>query len=115
MEAGMAQATNDRTTGSSAEDFEALREDLRRLRADMDKLVGSLTKEQKGRAEQLRQAAEEKLGQARDRAKDSLDSAAALGRESMATLERSVAERPLTTLLAAFGAGIAIGHLLRRR
>jgi ElaB/YqjD/DUF883 family membrane-anchored ribosome-binding protein len=111
----MAQTAGGKTTESSAEDFEALREDLRQLRTDLDKLVGSLTEEQKGRAAQLRQAAEEKLGQARAKAKESLDSAAAIGKESLASVERTVAERPLTTLLAAFGLGLAIGHMLRRR
>jgi ElaB/YqjD/DUF883 family membrane-anchored ribosome-binding protein len=111
----MAQSASEKTAGSSAEDFEALREDLRRLRADVDKLVGSLADEQRGKADQLKRSAEEKLGKARDKARESIDSAATFGRESVATLERTVAERPLTSVLAAFGVGIAIGHLLRRR
>ena len=98
-----------------AEDFEALQKDLRALRSDMDRLVASLTQEQKAKADRLKASAEEVYGKAREKARDSLDNAAALGRELVATLERSVAERPLTTLLAAFGVGMAIGHFLRRR
>ena len=90
----------DRVTGATKsieEDLAALREDLKTLSAS----VAGLAKEKGGEFRAELGARAEKV--------------AASGRQATESVQDTVRERPITSVLAAFGVGVLIGHLLDRR
>jgi ElaB/YqjD/DUF883 family membrane-anchored ribosome-binding protein len=103
------------TRNDPAADVEALKADLARLRDDLSALRKDLTG-----------AASERFGEAREAGKAKLDAmrteldrlTAELKGQGVATLdeaERLIRDRPMTSLLAAFGIGLLLGHLFDRR
>jgi ElaB/YqjD/DUF883 family membrane-anchored ribosome-binding protein len=77
-------------------DIDALRGDFASLQADLQTLTKTLAR------------------RAKSAASDTADDLLARGRDGMAAVEGHVAERPLASLLIAFGAGVALGKLLDR-
>ena len=88
------------TTGASrndlSSDMNALKKDLAALRDDLAGMATSLGKEAKHRA-----------AAARDSVQESVQS-------SLSSAETCVRERPLTSVLVAFGAGVLISKLLSK-
>lgn len=78
-------------------DIDALRSDFAALQSDLQALTRTLAR------------------RARTAAADTADDLLARGRDGVAAVEGQVAERPLASLLIAFGAGVALGKLLDRR
>jgi ElaB/YqjD/DUF883 family membrane-anchored ribosome-binding protein len=78
-------------------DIEILKADLAKIKDDLASLAGSLVDRGRQSARAVRQTIEDKVG------------------SSVDALESFVEERPLTTVMLAFGAGIVTAMLLRRR
>jgi ElaB/YqjD/DUF883 family membrane-anchored ribosome-binding protein len=87
-------------SGEAAAEFEKIRHDLASLREDLAELVKTLTSE-----------AGDEMPEELRRLYASLSDK---GRRTAKTITREVEERPLTTLLLAFGVGFIGGSLLRR-
>ena len=99
-------------------EFDTLKADLDTLRKDISSLVSSFgdaaTDEVKTRGRRARAA----VGRATDRAgevwDDATSEAGRRGREGVAAVEQQIEERPLISVLMAFGIGLLIGKLIGR-
>ncbi len=85
-------------------EFEALKADLAKLREDVSELAGAVRQSgaDKGRAAYAR------AQQAGERAWES-------AAEAERAAERQIAERPMVSVLTAFGVGFLVGLILDRR
>ncbi|MER3484410.1 MAG: hypothetical protein C4332_15985 [Meiothermus sp.] len=99
----------------ASDDLQSLRDDLQALRSDVASLMGSL----KGAASSTAKSVTESLlsggGQVANQAKDVLHTARDKGGELTANLEERVMERPLMSVLVAFGLGLVLSRMLDRR
>ena len=99
-------------------EFGTLKADLDTLRKDISSLVSSFgdaaTDEVKTRGRRARAA----MGRATERAgevwDDATNEASRRGREGVAAFEQQIEERPLISVLVAFGVGLVIGKLINR-
>ena len=100
------------------EEFDTLKADLDTLRKDISSLVSSFgdaaTDEVKTRGRRARAA----VGRVTDRAgevwDDATNEASRRGREGVAAVKQQIEERPVISLLVAFGVGLVIGKLINR-
>jgi ElaB/YqjD/DUF883 family membrane-anchored ribosome-binding protein len=95
-------------------EFDALRADMEALRKDLAALLGAVgdaasdeLKSRGGRARAAATRARAALGEAAEEAERR-------GTESLASLEQRIEERPLASVLIAFGVGLLVGKLLER-
>lgn len=84
------------STNTNNQDIEALRSDLEALRNDVGSLAAGLKET------------------SADKAKAGIQSASASARSAASRVEDEVRNRPMTSVLAAFGVGFALGKLLDR-
>jgi hypothetical protein len=94
-------------TSDEGGDFEAIRADIETLRKDLGRLMEHV---KSGAFQNVAGRFEEISGDARRL----YDQARAGGERSAEALVRQVEERPLATLLVAFGLGFIGGRLIRR-
>jgi len=96
-----------------------IEDDLTRLREEFEDLRSRL----QDRSDDVRDTASRSLrdgakefrknyGEARDTVGQALSDVTKQSRDGLATLEHRVEERPLTSLLVAFGIGLVVGRLL---
>lgn len=95
-------------------DMAALREDLARLREDISSVKSTITGIGRRSASEVKAAGSAKLGELRDELEQFGDNMQARGHEALAGVERTVHDRPLTSLLAAFGIGLVLSRFLDR-
>lgn len=96
-------------------DTDALRDDLNALRSDIASLAATVKELMVSKARDAGAAAGENLDELRDRVEQLAEQAKERGRAASEKLQRQVEERPLTSLLVAFAAGLVISRLLDRR
>lgn len=96
-------------------DLAALREDLARLREDIASIKGTIAGIGKRSASEAKEAGSAKLGELRDELEQFGDNMYSRGHDALAGVERTVHDRPLTSLLAAFGIGLVLSKFLDRR
>jgi ElaB/YqjD/DUF883 family membrane-anchored ribosome-binding protein len=100
------------------EEFDALKAGVDTLRKEISSLVGSIgdaaTDEVRTRGRRARVA----VGRVTDRAgevwDDATNEASRRGREGAAAVEHQIEQRPLVSVLVAFGVGVVIGKLINR-
>ena len=92
-------------------DFDAIVRDLAALRQDFTDLMSQM---KSGALKGANDATENILGQLGDRASDLYDSVTAQGERSVKAVGRQVEERPVMSLLIAFGVGFIASRLLIR-
>jgi ElaB/YqjD/DUF883 family membrane-anchored ribosome-binding protein len=92
-------------------DFDKIVEDLAALKRDFAALMSQM---KSGAMKGASNAAENTLGELGARANDLYDSVAAQGQRSAKALERQVDDRPIMSLLIAFGVGFIASRLLSR-
>ena len=97
------------------QDTDALRDDLNALRSDIASLAATVKEMMVGKAREASSAAGENLDELRDRVEQMAEQVRDRGRAASEKLQRQVEERPLTSLLVAFAAGLVISRLLDRR
>ena len=102
------------TERSLDKEFDALRADMEALRKDLGSLLAAVgdgaTDEFRSRGRRARGAAERAgatIGEAAEEAQRR-------GAEGLAALEQRIEDRPLGSVLIAFGVGLLIGKLLQR-
>jgi ElaB/YqjD/DUF883 family membrane-anchored ribosome-binding protein len=95
----------------TAVDFDAIVRDLAALRQDFTDLMSKM---KSGALKDANGAAENILAQLGDRASHLYDSVTAQGERSVKAVGRQVEERPVVSLLVAFGVGFIASRLLMR-
>jgi ElaB/YqjD/DUF883 family membrane-anchored ribosome-binding protein len=88
-------------------EFDTVRDDLTKLSNDIANLAASLK-------DGATDAAREQLAVARDRFDALTEQARSRGEEQLEGLADAIEDRPLTSVLIAFGVGIILGRLLDR-
>lgn len=89
--------------------------DIAQLRKDLQKLSGSIVGLGRDSLEAAQKGGAEQLGAWREDADDLAKSLKKKGQHQLDVVEDQVRERPLLTLLAAFGVGLLVSHLIDRR
>jgi ElaB/YqjD/DUF883 family membrane-anchored ribosome-binding protein len=107
-------ATQSKATDTGA-DLDALRKDIEALRGDLESLTKNIKSLGEGKIQEASALGAAKIDELQAELERRIDVLREQGRESVATLERTIQEKPLMTLLAAFGAGMLIARLLERR
>ena len=95
-------------------DFHAVAEDLAALKRDFATLMNQMSQMRSGAFKVAGDAAESTLGEISDRADRLYDSLVAQGERSVKAIGRQVEERPVMSLLIAFGVGFIVSRLLSR-
>ena len=106
-----------RQSGSSAnasDDLDKLKDDITALRADLSSLTKSMKAMSNSAVEDVQALGAEKLDELRAEIERASGEVRKKGEASVAEIERAVQERPLMSLLAAFGAGMLITRLMDR-
>lgn len=102
-------------TITESSDMSALKQDIEQLRSDL----ASLTKHIKGLGQnavaQARSAGADRVDELRGELERTVDQLRQQGEASVAKVESVIQERPLLSLLAAFGVGMLMTRLLERR
>ncbi|MDB5366388.1 MAG: hypothetical protein JWM77_2315 [Rhodospirillales bacterium] len=88
-------------------EFDTVRDDLTKLSSDIANLAASLK-------DGATDTAREQLAAARDRFERLTEEARSRGEEQLEGLAATIEERPLTSVLIAFGVGVILGRLLDR-
>ncbi|WP_276955846.1 DUF883 family protein [Allomeiothermus silvanus] len=96
-------------------DMQALKDDLRSLRADVSSLMESLKGAASSKAKELGSTLKETSGQLGTQVKDALGTAREKGGQVASDLEARIQERPLMSVLVAFGVGLVLSRILSRR
>jgi ElaB/YqjD/DUF883 family membrane-anchored ribosome-binding protein len=92
-------------------DFQAVVEDLAALKRDFAALMSQM---KSGALKGANDAAQDALGQLGKRANHLYDSVSAQGERSAKAIGRQIEERPVMSLLIAFGVGFIASRLLTR-
>jgi ElaB/YqjD/DUF883 family membrane-anchored ribosome-binding protein len=92
-------------------DFDAIIRDVAALRQDFADLMSQM---KSGAFKGANEAAENILGQLGDKANRLYDNVSAQGQRSVKAIGRQVEERPIVSLLIAFGVGFIASRLLSR-
>jgi ElaB/YqjD/DUF883 family membrane-anchored ribosome-binding protein len=105
--------------GSHRADFEAVVQDVNDFKNDSAKLAGNVASDVKAKAAGVKEQATETvngtLGRIEETVSDIWNAVSKTSTQSYEAVERNVEQRPITSVLAAFVAGAAIGWVLDRR
>jgi ElaB/YqjD/DUF883 family membrane-anchored ribosome-binding protein len=99
---------DNQSNGMKGSEYEAVVQDVKNLKSDTAALAGEL----QGKAGD---AVNGTLQRIEDTVSDIWNSISRTSTESYQAVERNVEQRPLTSVLAAFAAGAALGWILDRR
>jgi ElaB/YqjD/DUF883 family membrane-anchored ribosome-binding protein len=102
-------------TDKNSSDVDTLRADIEALRNDVAAVTKSLGDLARKRADGVKDAAWSQAEHMRDEFGNIVDDLSTRGRQQVDRLEKEVADRPLFSLITAFGVGLLIGKLLDRR
>jgi len=95
-------------------EYEQVREDLRRLQEDMAKLTRSVAEGQKNNISHLRRESREAFDQVKRRGDEALDRAKDVSGKAVENVEHKIEERPFLSIVLMFLAGLLVGRLLDR-
>jgi ElaB/YqjD/DUF883 family membrane-anchored ribosome-binding protein len=91
--------------------FDTIVDDLGMLKRDIGRLMDQM---KTGAVDGASEAAQNLLNQLNERASDIYDNLSDQGERSVKAISRQVEERPITSLLVAFGVGMIVSRLLSR-
>ncbi|ABM20013.1 MULTISPECIES: DUF883 family protein [Marinobacter] len=99
-------------------EYEQVREDLRRLQEDMAKLTRSVAEGQKNNIshlrDEIRRESREAFDQVKRRGDEALDRAKDVSGKAVENVEHKIEERPFLSIVLMFLAGLLVGRLLDR-
>ncbi len=95
--------------------WQSLRVDLNKLRSDLADVAQALVEAGRAEAVEARTRLQEMAQQRLDSVRQALDSARQRGQNTTDVIKQQVEEKPLMALAVAFGAGMLLGLLSRRR
>ncbi len=94
-------------TGEVNREIDQLKQDIAVLRSDMSTLINTLKETGVNRGRDAFDSANRRIRETSTRLRDQAV-------ETQQTVERSIGERPLSSVLTAFGTGFVIGMLMDR-
>lgn len=103
------------STNTKETDVDVLRKDIEDLKASVSALIGDLKKSADARGTSAAESARAKLDSLGQSASDMARAAADRGRHTAEAAADTVRDRPLQSVLIAFGAGLLLAKLLDRR
>ena len=95
-----------------ADDYEALREDLKHLRADVAALAETVVTTSRDRARAAKESAVDQARHRLEQISSQAHAARVRGMEVVDTVEREVAGHPFRSVAAVFGVGMVLGAIL---
>lgn len=95
-------------------DSDDVRKDIEELRKDLASLGKDVRKLAREGANDASRRAGSTVEDFQARAEETLSSVAAQGRDAAKSVEGTVKNRPLESLLVAFGVGVLLGNIIRR-
>jgi ElaB/YqjD/DUF883 family membrane-anchored ribosome-binding protein len=95
-------------------ELDAVREDMAKLRSDLGSVAEALRDVTRERAEAAKSGLRDLTGNVREELRKSFDGVRDRSRKSMESMEEQIEQKPLMSLLVAFGAGMLLGKLLDR-
>ncbi|MBY5936348.1 DUF883 family protein [Marinobacter nauticus] len=99
-------------------EYEQVREDLRRLQEDMAKLTRSVAEGQKNNIshlrDEIRRESREAFDQVKRRGDEAIDRAKEASGKAVENVEHKIEERPFLSIVLMFLAGLLVGRLLDR-
>jgi ElaB/YqjD/DUF883 family membrane-anchored ribosome-binding protein len=96
-------------------DVATLQRDIAKLREDLMNLRDHLSEGVKQRTDEVRVAAEQRIGELREELERLSGDLQGHGRDAMVGLERHIQERPITSVTIAFGLGMILSRLFLGR
>ncbi|MCL7942989.1 hypothetical protein [Marinobacter sp. ATCH36] len=103
---------------SSQNDYEQVREDLRKLSDDLSKLTKTVAEGQKSNIsslrDEIRRESREAFDQVRQRSDAAINRARDAGTKAVDDVEHKIEERPFLSIIIMFLAGLLVGRLLDR-
>tara|TARA_R110002110_G_scaffold91964_12_gene239289 strand:- start:5522 stop:5821 length:300 start_codon:yes stop_codon:yes gene_type:complete len=94
---------------------DAIKKDIDDLRAVLNQLTSDVSELSKSTATNLKSQGEKKAAELKAGVQAGSQAAVEKGRESAAAIEGTVRERPFQSLMVAFGAGLILSQILRKR
>ncbi len=98
-----------------ASEAETLKKDIEELRGSIEKLSKDVSSIGQSMAKDIKARAGETAENVRDGAKATVRQIGEKGKQGAEAVENTVRERPFQSLLVAFGAGLLISQLIRKR
>jgi ElaB/YqjD/DUF883 family membrane-anchored ribosome-binding protein len=96
-------------------DMEAIKEDMAQLRSDLAELTQRLVAIGKDEISSARNRVRRRARTLGQELRETLNDTGERGLKTVESVEQFMVERPLVSLLAAFGLGLFVGKLLDRR
>lgn len=100
------------TTADIKEDLQEIRADMERLRDDLAEVVRSMVAMSKSSAEGAKDRTVDELEFRLGQMRGAYESTRRRARGAAESMHESLEERPVTSMMIAFGVGVAIGKLL---
>lgn len=100
---------------SYKQEMEAVKTDLAQLREDVGSLTQALKDATAARASEVGDDARQRMQAAADNISARYDDMRVRGEQAVEPMTREIQERPLTSVLTAFGVGFIVGKLLEKR
>ncbi len=103
---------------SNQNDYEQVREDIRKLSEDLSKLTKSVAEGQKSNIsslrDEIRRESRAAFDQVKQRGDDAIHRARDAGSKAVDDVEHRIEERPFLSIIIMFLAGLLVGRLLDR-
>lgn len=94
---------------------DALKKDIQELRESLDKLTKDVSAIGASLADEVKTRAGRTADSVREGARNAAGEIGAKGKQTVDTVENTVRERPLQSVMVAFGVGLLLAQLVRRR
>tara|TARA_R110001606_G_scaffold149857_1_gene289878 strand:- start:268 stop:567 length:300 start_codon:yes stop_codon:yes gene_type:complete len=98
-----------------ATESETLKKDIEELRASMEKLTKDVSSISQSLTDGLKDKASRAANNARESARNVASEIGTKGKQSAEAVEQTVRDKPLQSLVVAFGAGLLLAQLMRKR
>ena len=96
-------------------DLDAIKEDMTQLRSDLSELTQRLVEMGKDEVSNARNRVRSRARSLGQELRETLNDTGERGLKTVESVEQLMVERPVVSLLAAFGLGLIVGKLLDRR
>jgi len=96
-------------------EMETLRDDMAKLRTDLSAIADTLKDVGRGRVDEAKASLSSLAESLKEELRKGLEGARDRSKKSVETVEQQIEQRPLLSLLAAFGFGVLLGKILDRR
>jgi|SRR5690625_2946698 len=96
-------------------DIDQLKKDLKAAAGDSGELMASMREQLEDEAEQIMDRMKGVAGSVGANVRQAADTVAGQGEQALHSMETQISEKPFSSVLVTFGAGLALGWLLSRK